>query len=146
LNRPACEVETALLRKVLSQFRGGRNFGLFWDLLVRLSAYLCDKCQNLLKKQRSLERDLAEVNANINAKCEALFNVRRDVPPPPERSLTGDKRPRSESQVEATTPTSSSSPSDSVDVSVIVHNTNFLHSYCLYVYRSLSSDGQSQAM
>ena len=97
---------------------------------MRSSTYLCDKCQNLLKKQRSLETDLAEVNANIKSKCEALFNARRDVPPPPPpppsgRSLTEDRRPRSESLVEATTPTSSSSPSDSVDVSVIVHNTNF---------------------
>ena len=95
---------------------------------MRSSTYLCDKCQNLLKKQRSLETDLAEVDANIKSKCEALFNARRDVPPPPPpsgRSLTEDRRPRSESLVEATTPTSSSSPSDSVDVSVIVHNTNF---------------------
>jgi len=121
LNRPACEVETAILREVLANFHGGRNFGLFWDLLVRSSTYLCDKCQALLKKLRSLERDLAEVNASIDAKCEALFNARRDVvPPPSRRSSTGDKRPRSEPLVEATTPTSSAPQSDSPDVSVIV--------------------------
>jgi len=97
LNRPACEVETGLLKKVLSKFRGVRNFSLFWDLLVHSSAYLCDKCQSLLKRQCSLERDLAEINANINARCEALFNARRDVPPSTGRSLPGDKRSRSES-------------------------------------------------
>jgi len=103
---------------------------LFWDLLVCSSAYLCDKCQNLLKKQQSLERDLAAVNANINAKCEALFNARRDVapPPPPGRPSTGDKRPRSESLVEASASTDSSSPSNSVDVSVILYyTTKFLY-------------------
>lgn len=94
-------------------------------MLVRSSAYLCDKCQNLLKKQQSLERDLAEINANINAKCEAFFSARRDVAPPPTgRSAAGNKRPRSEPLVEVTTSTTgSSSPSDSVDVSVILYNT-----------------------
>jgi len=61
LNQPACEVETALLKRALSQFCGRRNFDMFWDLLVQSSVYLSHKCQNLLKKQWCL--------GTIKAKC-----------------------------------------------------------------------------
>ena len=52
------------------------------------SVYLYDK--NLLRKQQTFKRDLAEVNANINIKCETLSNARRDVTQPPSgRPSTG---------------------------------------------------------
>ena len=116
----ACEEEAALLQKVLSQFRGGIDFGLFWNLFISSSPYLCDKCQSLLKRQQSQEAEPAKTNADITANCAVLFNARGNVPPPPpERVSTGNKRSRETSPVPAITPTRSSSQSDSVDVSVM---------------------------
>jgi len=43
VNGVACEEEAALLKTIVLQFREESDFGLFWNLFMSSSPYLCDK-------------------------------------------------------------------------------------------------------
>ena len=141
----ACKLEIALLKKVLSRHGGGANATKVLNMLKNSPTYLCVKCQQILLKQDSLEKELSKVNSQLQSQCEALIcclnalNNSNLTTTAPERVGTGSKRPATESSIPGPTTPVRSSSSSSPDVSVII-TAFYLSLVAFYAnYRFLSS-------
>ena len=73
LNSPACQVEATVLRNALTRFRSSLNYRYWCELLKGPNIWLCPKCVKILSKRNSMSEELARIDGEINAKCEALI-------------------------------------------------------------------------
>ena len=62
-----------MLRNALTRFRGRLNYRYWCELLKGPATWLCPKCVKILSKRNTISEELARIDTEINAKCEALI-------------------------------------------------------------------------
>ena len=62
-----------MLRNALKHFRSRLNYRYLYELLEGPNIWLCPKCVKILSKRNSVSEELARIDGEIIAKCEALI-------------------------------------------------------------------------